>query len=130
MIPTPEDETAAEYVLRNRERLEVRYLRAIRGGAEAPIVLALDLCDPRGRSIAEATGRGDEIPAHLAEAEVRGTPAALFGGMPGRVARLFVGRVDPELAAELGRPTTPGYFKVLGVHGGGLAIVELPNVAE
>jgi hypothetical protein len=128
MISTHETRLADDYAQRNLERIEVAYLQAIREGAEGPIILALDLRDPRARAVAEAAGMGEEVRDHLATAEARGMVAGLCWGMPGRVARSLVALVDGEAAAALERPMPPGYFVALGFSGGGFAILELPEV--
>lgn len=122
-------ESPTEYVLRNRERIELAQLRAIREGAVDPVVLAIDLCSPLGMAIAEEVGRGAEASAHVAEAEARGVASQLLGGMPRSEARSILEDVSPLLAGILDSEESPRHFSVFAIVGRAIGMVQLPDVS-
>ena len=124
MIREPDHDGLATYVSRNLERLEVAYLKACDGGVADPVVLMIDLNDPRVPEIVRGTGREGIVDAHRAEASRRGMDPSVVGGMPAAEAIKFLGDAVPGLSERLAVAAAPGYFRVAVVTSGTDGVIE------
>ncbi|MDB5350430.1 MAG: hypothetical protein JWN86_1677 [Planctomycetota bacterium] len=122
----PTAQGAESLVLRNLERVEVAYLRAVRDGSANPVILLLDLLHPCGRAIAEDAGRGPEAAAFVAEVATReGVTPILAWGVPRSQARVSLRRAIPGMADVLDQACSAGNYRVAAVAAGGSAVCEL-----
>jgi hypothetical protein len=126
MIQKSEHPGLAIYVSRNLERLEIAYLRAAASGVVDPVVLMIDLNDPRVPEIVRGTGREGIVDAHRAEARRRGLDPGVVGGMPAAEAIAFLGDAVPGLAERLEVAAALGHFRVAVVTGGEGGVIERP----
>jgi hypothetical protein len=121
---------AASYALRDQEIIQAAHRRASHGHVHEFMVLELDLSDPQGRAIAEASGLHEPIIQHMRAAELEEVPPVLLWCLPVPMARQVVGDVNPKAAAALKVLPPPGYFLVLAAFDGGVAILGMPHASS
>ncbi len=104
------------------EKIEMGFVRAVEQKAVAPVVLVLNLRDPRGRSMAEQFGQVERITDMIADSADRVEDPTVVAGIPLQVARSVIGDLVPDLEELVDSLSDgDGYIVVVVAYGGALA---------
>jgi len=113
------------------ERIEMAFRRAVQGGADDPVVLLLDLSDPRARAVASAHEDQVRVREMTGKApDPGGRPVLMLWGVPRRWALQAGATRFRGLDELIGRLEPGDGYLLVVIAGGGMSGFAMPPVVE